>query len=68
MKILKAIQHFLVWARIVKHKGKNANGLYIAAGINRKNPLSYLAVLIASIFVGILAFYKEFVDTWRTSW
>ncbi len=68
MNILKGIQYFLVWIKVVKHEGKKANGQYITNGINRWNPLSYIAVFIAAVFVGLLGFYKEFVDTWKHSW
>jgi len=68
MNILKRIQYLLVWIKVVKHEGKRANGQYLATGINRKNPLSYIVVFMAAIVVGILAFCKEFIDTWKSYW
>lgn len=68
MNILKSIQYFLVWAKVVKHEGKTANGQYITTGINRKNPLSYVALLIACLVMGVIAFFKESIDAWRSGW
>ena len=68
MNILKSIQYFLVWAKVVKHEGKKANGQYITIGINRKNPLSYVVLLIACLVVGVIAFFKESIDAWRSAW
>ena len=67
MNILKSIQCFLVWAKVVKHKGKKANGQYIVTGINKKNPLSYVVLLIVCLIVGITAFFKESFDAWRSA-
>jgi len=68
MNILKSIQYFLVWIKVVKHEGKRANGLYITTGINRKNPLSYIVLFIACLVVGVLAFFKESINAWKSSW
>lgn len=68
MDILKLTQHFLILIKVVKHKGKTANGHYITTGINRKNPLSYVVLFIACLVIGVLAFFKESIDAWKSAW
>lgn len=68
MDIFKTIKHFLILIKVVKHEGKEANGRYIATGINRKNPLSYIVLFIACLVVGVIAFFKESTDAWKSSW
>jgi hypothetical protein len=68
MNILTKTQHFLAWSKVINHEGKDKNGRYITTGINRKNPLSYIVLFIFGIFLGSVAFYREFIDFWKHSW
>ena len=68
MNILKGAQYIFVWAKVLNHEGKKANGQYITTGINRKNPLAYIVLLICAIIVGLLSFKNGFVDTVKNGW
>lgn len=65
LTILKSIQYSLVWAKVLKHEGKNSDGLYITNGLNRKNPLSYIILIITCLFVGIFGFFEGIVWTFK---
>lgn len=66
------MKHFLQWllikAMIVKWSGKKtANGKYVTEGLNKKNPFSYLFLIVASLIAGLIAFFKTIYESWEDS-
>lgn len=63
---MKSIFQFvLIKLFVLKHKGKDYHGSYIANGLNKLNPLSYVVAFVFASFTGFLAFCGEFAESWK---
>ena len=61
-KLFYAIRWFLVKIKVVNTQGRTKSGRYIAVGVNRKNPISYIVVFISATIGGVVGFLREFYD------
>lgn len=65
---MQTIQKLLLFLRVVKAgKMTNSRGktIYINPRLNKKNPITYIALLMFCFVVASKAFYKDFAQCWR---
>lgn len=64
--MIVGLQRILIWLFILRSTNKSyTGGLKHTQGIIWWNPLSYLFILIGSVVIGVVAFFRGVGETWR---
>ena len=65
---MQTIRNLLLFLRVVKAQKittKHGKTIYVSPRLNKKNPLTYIALLVFCFTVASKAFYKDFSQCWR---
>lgn len=64
--MIKFLQWLLITIRVAKWSGKRTRGgKYITEGFNKRNPLSYIVLIIGMIVAAIYGFFNGAIECYK---